>query len=75
MITGSFTENFKSSNYYLSNFDMVNLWISISESGNFGSQYLSGNFGSQYPEKYIPHLFIFWKNGYLDEKLQFCSKI
>ena len=66
MITGSFTENFKSSNYYLSNFDMVNLWISISESSNFGSQY---------PEKYIPHLFIFWKNGYLDEKLQFCSKI
>ena len=33
------------------------------------------NFGSQYPEKYVPHLFHFLENVYLDAKLRFFSKI
>ena len=34
-----------------------------------------GNFGPQYSEKYVPHLFHFLENDYLDVKLRFCSKI
>ena len=33
------------------------------------------NFGPRYFEKYVPHLFHFWENDYLHNKLQFCSKI
>ena len=32
-------------------------------------------FGPQYLEKYVSHLLHFLENDYLDDKLQFCSKI